>query len=194
MKYIVNVTIPNTLMQKRIDERRETWKKFGSNSEYSVEIGKEIFMEMVKPGKEDESKSIKPKPIIKNKSNENTGVYQPTKRRNKKNTLEAYDPTKLTRKTRKIVNNRDDNKLIIFNLYNECTEKSLKVFLTRYAPIKYVNLVKNKETGRFKNCAFIETYNNDDAEYILQNCNRQPFHHLILKIQKVIPKDQRNKK
>ena len=35
-------------------------KKFGSNSEYSVEIGK-IFMEMVKPGKEDESKSIKPK-------------------------------------------------------------------------------------------------------------------------------------
>ena len=30
MKYIVNVLIPNTLMQKRIDERRQNWKKFGS--------------------------------------------------------------------------------------------------------------------------------------------------------------------
>ena len=63
--------------------------------------------------------------------------------------------------------------------------------MTRFAPIKYVNLVKNKETGRFKNCAFIETYNKDDAEYILEHCNRQPFNHLILKVQKVIPKDKR---
>ena len=45
-------------------------------------------------------------------------------------------------------------------------QKSLKVFLTRYAPIKYVNLVKNKETGRFKNCAFIETYNTMMLIYI----------------------------
>lgn len=190
MKYIVNVTIPNTLMQKRIDERRQNWKTFGSNSEYTVEIGKEVFMEMVKPDqiKKKDKLVKKTKPT---KKNDDDGVYRPIVRKTKKNTAETYDPTKLKRKTRKIVNNRDDNKLIIFNLYNECTEKSLKVFLTRFAPIKYINLVKNKETGRFKNCAFIETYNKDDAEYILEHCNRQPFNHLILKVQKVIPKDKR---
>ena len=187
MKYIVNVLIPNTLMQKRIEERRQNWKKFGSNAEYTVEIGKEVFMEMVKP--EDKSKVCEPIPKPeKQKSDE---AYKPTKKRNKKSTTEAYDPTRLTRKTKKIVNNRDDNKLIIFNLFNECTEDTLKVFLTKFAPIKYVNLVKDKETGRFKNCAFIETYNKDDAEYILKHCDRQPYNHLILKVKKVIPKDKR---
>lgn len=190
MKYIVNVTIPNTLMQKHIDERRKNWKTFGSDSEYTIEIGKEVFMEMVKPDQtKKQDKLVKEtKPI---KKNNDDGIYRPTIKKNKKNTAGAYDPTKLKRKTKKIVNNRDDNKLIIFNLYDECTENSLKVFLTKFAPIKYVNLVKNKETGRFKNCAFIETYNKDDAEYILEHCNRQPFNHLILKVQKVIPKDKR---
>jgi RNA recognition motif-containing protein len=188
MKYIVNVSIPNTLMQKRIDERRQNWKTFGSNSENTVEIGKEVFMEMVKP----EQIKKKDKLVKKTKPIENNdGVYRPTIKKNKKNTAGAYDPTKLKRKTQKIVNNRDDNKLIIFNLYDECTENSLKVFLTRFASIKYINLVKNKETGRFKNCAFIETYNKDDAEYILEHCNRQPFNYLILKVKKVIPKDKR---
>lgn len=188
MKYIVNVVIPNTLMQKRINERRQNWKQFGSNTEYTVEIGKEIFMEMVKPNENSKVNEPTPKP---QKQKPSDVIYKPTKKQNKKNIREAYDPTRLTRKTKKIINNRNDNKLIIFNLFNECTEDNLKVFLTKFAPIKYVNLVKDKETGRFKNCAFIETYNKDDAKYILKKCNRLPYNHLILNVKKVIPKDKR---
>jgi hypothetical protein len=169
-------------MQQQLDNRRKTWKPFGNaNADYSTSIGDEVFMEMVtnKP----EEKPVKPASV----KPAEPAVYVPAKKNKNTGGDEAYDPTKLARKTRKITKDRNDNKLIIFNLSTICTENELKVFLTRYAPVKYINFVYNKETNEFKGFAFIETYNKDDAEYILENVNGQPFNHLILKIKKVKP-------
>jgi RNA recognition motif-containing protein len=187
MKYIVNVLIPNTLMQKRIDERRKTWKPFNINNiDNTTSIGDEVFMEMVDNSS---SKDI-PKTKTISPKFDNGGTddhYTPVKKSTDTGVDTSYDPTKLKRKTRKMIKNRDDNKLIIFNL-PLCNEDDLKEFLTQYAPIKYINFVYDKNTGKFKNFAFIETYNKEDAEYILEECDGKAFNYLILKIKKVIPK------
>jgi len=112
MKYIVNVLIPNTLMQQRLDYRRNNWKPFGNiNTDYSTTIGDEVFMEMVN-NKTDEKTTSVVKNIAEPTEPAEPAVYVPTRKKKDTGEGEEYDPTKLSRKTRKITRDRNDNKLI----------------------------------------------------------------------------------
>ena len=88
-----------------------------------------------------------------------------------------YTPSFLNR------NGPNKKNLVIFNLPLDAEKDKLYVYFSKFGGIKNIHILTDKRTGKSKGMGFINTYAENTAEKIIENCNGKPYGHSILRIQ-----------
>jgi RNA recognition motif-containing protein len=65
--------------------------------------------------------------------------------------------------------------IFVGNLSKEVDEQGLHRIFRPYGLLKTVELVKDLGTGRFRGCAYVEMFSNDEAVEAIKNLNNKTF-------------------
>ena len=80
--------------------------------------------------------------------------------------------------------------IFVGNLDFAATDSSVRAMFERYGAVDRVNMVTDRDTGRFRGFAFVEMSNTDEADRAIASLNGADFEGRALNVNEARPKTQ----
>jgi translation initiation factor 3 subunit G len=190
----IMVTKKIVTVNKRVEDRRREWKKFGRVSGViGIEPGatyqgeEEVFLVLNEDNEKRERKEQLERDkkeldklyisLISSPNHSNyANVWRPERLRT---TGASYVPVHLRQEQRNLVEEINTT-LRISHLSDELNENDIAELCRDYGKVNRIHLVRDKETHNSRGFAFVNFQNRSDAEVAFNALNGRGMHHLIL--------------